>query len=322
MTTAKYAKITGTGGYLPTQVFSNADWEKRVDTSDAWIISRTGIHSRHVAQAHETASYMGSQAAQAALDWADYPAASVEMIIVATATPDKIFPATACLIQKKLGIPECIAFDIQAACTGFVYALSIADQYIRSGTVKSALVIGSELMTRTVDWSDRSTCVLFGDGAGAVLLQASESPGVLSTDLYAQGAYDEVLYIDNAFAEEGSHSKHFLKMEGQKLFKIAVTKLAEMIPVILAKHNLTADQIDWLIPHQANLRIIRSTADKLGFSMDKVVCTVATHSNTSSASIPLALDVAVRDGRIKPGQILLFEAIGGGLTWGSALVKF
>ncbi len=306
-----YTKIIGTGGYLPPTIFTNEDWEKRVETSDAWIKERSGILQRHIAGPEETASSMGAQAASAALAAAKRSPQDVQMVIVATGTPDRVFPATACLVQNKLQIPTCIAFDIQAACTGFIYALSIADQYIKAGVVDCALVIGTELMSRLIDWSDRTTCVLFGDGAGAVVLAASETPGILSTDLYAQGSYEDLLTVDK-----------YIKMQGQKVFKIAVTKLGEMAQDVLQKHQLRSDQIDWLIPHQANIRIIKATADKLNLSLDKVICTVDRHSNTSSASIPLALDVAVRDGRVKPGQMLLFEAFGGGLTWGSALVKF
>jgi 3-oxoacyl-[acyl-carrier-protein] synthase-3 len=335
----KYATITGTGGYLPSTVFTNADWEKRVDTSSEWIIDRTGIHSRHIAASNETASSMATMAAKRALEQSDTSPEEIQLIIVATGTPDKIFPATACLVQKNLKIPTCIAFDVQAACTGFVYALSIADQYIKSGAIKKALVIGSELMSRIIDWSDRNTCVLFGDGAGAVVLSASDEPGIYSTDLYAQGSLEEILTLDNM--QLGDHTAcveglqkvennnlslnelyPYIKMQGQKVFKVAVTKLGDLVTEALKKNNLSVDEIDWLIPHQANIRIIQATADKLGMSMDKVICTVATHSNTSSASIPLALDTAVRDGRVKKGQNLLFEAFGGGLTWGSALVKY
>ncbi len=333
-----YSKISGTGSYLPQTTFSNQDWEKRVETSDAWIVERTGIHSRHIAAPHETASSLATEAAKQAIAQSGLSPKEIELIIVATGAPDKIFPATACLVQKNLMIPTCIAFDLQAACTGFIYALSIADQYIKTGAIKHALIIGSELMSRLIDWSDRNTCVLFGDGAGAVVLSASDTPGVLSTHLYAEGSYDELLTVDNM--QLGDHSalitgsptenfnlpleqlNPYIKMNGQKVFKIAVTKLGEMVQDILIKHQITSDEIDWLIPHQANIRIIQATAQKLGLPMEKVICTVATHSNTSSASIPLALDVAVRDGRVKKGQTLLLEAFGAGLTWGSALVKY
>lgn len=331
----RYAKLVGTGSYLPKTVFTNAHWEKRVETSDAWIVERTGIQSRHFASQDETAATMGSYAALAALEQAACLPQEVQLIIVATATPDKIFPSTACIIQQKCQIPTCIAFDVQAACTGFMYAFSIADQFIKTGMVDCALVIGTELMSRLIDWSDRNTCVLFGDGAGAVVLKSSSEPGVLSTALYAQGKYGELLTVDNAQLTQ--HRPNALKdtlnvpiesiypyvqMQGKKVFKIAVTKLGEMVEDMLAQHRLSSEAIDWLIPHQANIRIIQATAEKLGLPMEKVICTIATHSNTSGASIPLALDMAVRDGRIKKGQMLLLEAFGGGLTWGSALVRY
>lgn len=335
----KYSKIAGTGSYLPNTIFTNADWEKRVETSDAWIFERTGIRSRHIAGKDETASSMAAIAAQRALEQSGIRVEDVQLVIVATGTPDKIFPSTACLLQQRLNMPTCIAFDVQAACTGFIYAMSVADQFIKTGMVKNALVVGSELMSRVIDWSDRSTCVLFGDGAGAVVLTASETPGILSTNLYAQGSYGDLLTVENMQLADYTgvlpgtvktdnnnidlmQLSPYVKMQGQKVFKIAVSKLGEMVKDILEKHQLHSDQIDWLVPHQANIRIIQATAEKLGMSMDKVICTVDTHSNTSSASIPLALDVAVRDGRVKPGQTLLLEAFGGGLTWGSALVQF
>lgn len=314
-----YAKITGTGSYLPEQIFTNQDWEKRVDTTHEWIVERTGIHSRHIANEKETASFMGTKAAQRAMEMAQVKPEQIQMIIVATATPDKVFPATACLIQKQLGAPQGIAFDLQAACTGFIYALSIADQYIKSGAIDCALVIGSELMSKIIDWTDRNTCVLFGDGAGAVVLQKSDEPGIMATDLVADGQFDEILFLNNA---QMGKEVSYLNMQGQKVFKLAVTKLGEIVQAVHDKYQIKPEAIDWLIPHQANVRIIKATAEKLGLPMEKVILTVQTHSNTSSASIPLALDVAVRDGRVKRGQTLLFEAFGAGLTWGSALVKF
>lgn len=335
----KYSKIAGTGSYLPPTIFTNADWEKRVETSDAWIFDRTGIRSRHIAGKDETASSMGAIAAKRALEQSGISTDDVELIIVTTGTPDKIFPSTACLLQQRLNIPTCIAFDVQAACTGFIYGLSIADQFIKTGAVKNALVVGSELMSRVIDWADRTTCVLFGDGAGAVVLKASDTPGVIATNLYAQGSFGDLLTVENMQLADYTgvlpgtvktdnnntdlaQLSPYVKMQGQKVFKTAVSKLGDMVKDIQEKHNLRADQIDWLIPHQANIRIIQAIADKLELSMDKVICTIDTHSNTSSASIPLALDVAVRDGRVKPGQMLLFEAFGGGLTWGSALVQY
>ena len=335
----KYARIIGTGSYLPPNVFTNADWEKIVETSDDWIVDRTGIRSRHFGDAQETTPNMATQAAKRAMEQAGCKPEDIEMIIVATGTNDKVFPAASCIVQSNLGIPTCAAFDVGAACSGFIYGLSIADQYIRSGAVKSAIVIGAELMSRVIDWTDRNTCVLFGDGAGAVILQASDEPGILSTHLYAQGSYGDLLTIDNAqmadlspFCSEGKKKEGYNKplsdlhpyvqMQGQKVFKLAVTKLDEMVRDIQNKHQLTPDQIDWLVPHQANIRIIKATAEKLGLPMEKVICTVDTHSNTSSASIPLALDRAVRDGKIKRGDTLMLEGFGGGLAWGSALIKY
>lgn len=327
-----HTRIVGTGGYLPEEVFTNADWERRVDTSDAWIIERTGIRSRHIAAQNETASDLGKKAAQKALEAAHCSPDAIELIIVATGTPDKVFPSTACILQEKLGIPTCIAFDVQAACTGFIYALSIAEKFIKSGEIKKALVVGTELMSRLIDWSDRNTCVLFGDGAGAVVLEASETPGILSTQLFADGSYGSLLTVDSM--QLGNHTATenrnlpletlypYVKMDGRKIFKIAVTKLGKLVEDTLKEQNLQPDQIDWLIPHQANIRIIQAMADKLAMPMSKVICTIDTHSNTSSASIPLAMDVAIRDGRVKPGQLLLLEAFGGGLTWGSALVRY
>lgn len=336
----KYSRIIGTGGYLPKQIMTNADWEKRVDTTAEWIYDRTGIRQRHIADQTETASYMGAQAAQKALAACGKTGDDIDMIIVSTAAPDKVFPSTACFIQKSLGIKHnCMSLDVQAACTGFIYAMSIADQFIKTGAIKRALVIGSEVMSRLINWSDRATCVLFGDGAGCVILEASDEPGILSTHLYADGNQDQLLSVDNVqLADHSGLTRNSVKtnnaslpisdfdpyvhMEGRKVFKVAVTRLGQLVEEIKEKHQLTEHDIDWLIPHQANIRIIKATADKLGVDLDKVIVTVEKHSNTSSASIPLALDTAVRDGRIKPGQTLLLEAFGAGLTWGSALVKY
>lgn len=335
-----YSRICGTGSYLPEKVMSNDDWEKRVETSSEWILDRTGIQQRHISSSHETSAYMGTQAAKRALEAAGKSAQDIDMIIVATGAPDKIFPSTACFIQKQLGITHnCPAFDIQAACTGFIYALSVADQFMKSGQIKCALVVGSEMMSRLINWSDRGTCVLFGDGAGCVLLERSEEPGILSTYLYADGNQDEILSVDNIQLADHtgmipevektdtpslaiSDYYPYVKMDGKRVFKVAVTRLGELVEEIKNKHQLGEHDIDWLVPHQANIRIIKATAEKLGVPLDKVILTVGQHSNTSSASIPLALDVAVRDGRIKRGQTLLFEAFGAGLTWGSALIKF
>ena len=335
-----YSRICGTGSYLPKRSMSNQEWEQRVDTSSDWIMDRTGIRLRHIADQHETSAFMGTEAAKKALEASGKSANDIDMIIVATGAPDKIFPSTACFIQKRLGITHnCPAFDIQAACTGFIYALSIADKFIKTGHAKCVLVVGTELMSRLINWSDRTTCVLFGDGAGCVLLEPSDKPGILSTYLYADGNQDEILSVGNIqladhsgmipdvektdnFNAPISDYYPYVKMDGKKVFKVAVTRLGELVEEIKAKHQLSEHDIDWLVPHQANIRIIKATAEKLGISLDKVILTVETHSNTSSASIPLALDTAVRDGRIKPGQTLLFEAFGAGLTWGSALVKF
>lgn len=336
----KYSRICGTGSYLPKKVMSNAEWEKRVDTSADWILDRTGIQNRHIADKNETCSYMGAQAALKALQAAGKKAEDIDMIIVSTGATDKIFPSTACFIQKHLGITNnCPAFDVQAACTGFIYALSIADQFIKTGQVKCALVVGTEQMSRLINWNDRNTCVLFGDGAGCVLLEPSNEPGIYSTYLYADGHQDEILWVDNVQLADhtglisGTEKTEtpsmpisdyypYVNMDGKKVFKIAVTRLGELVEEIKHKHELDAHAIDWMVPHQANIRIIKATAEKLGVPLDKVILTVGEHSNTSSASVPLALDTAVRDGRIKRGQTLLFEAFGAGLTWGSALVRF
>ena len=335
----KHSKITGTGGYLPPGVMTNKDWEDRIETSHQWIVERTGIHSRHIAGPDETASGMALKASQQALQAADLAPEKVQLIIVATATPDKVFPSTACFVQQHLNTPICIAFDIQAACSGFIYALSIADQFIKNGQVTNALVIGTELMSRLIDWSDRNTCVLFGDGAGAVVLQASNEPGIRSTRLYADGHQSSILQADSL--QMGDHTKHldhltptdnpgqrleeinpFIQMKGKHVFKQAVHRLGELVQEIQLDPELVEQPIDWLVPHQANIRIIKAMAEKLGLPMSKVICTIENHANTSSASIPLALDVAVRDGRIQPGHNLVFEAFGAGLTWGSAFVTF
>lgn len=336
----KHSRIIGTGHYLPKQVKTNEDWEKVVDTSSEWIYERTGIKQRHIASHQETASFMGAQAAKQALEAANVTPDQIDLIIVSTGAPDKLFPSTACFIQKHLGIQHhCTAFDVQAACTGFIYALSIADQFIKTGKVRRALVIGAEVMSRLINWDDRSTCVLFGDGAGCVVLGESTEPGIISTYLYADGNQDELLAVDNMQLADHSglvpntqktHNASlpisdfypYVQMAGKKVFKIAVTRFGELAEEIKQKHQLTEHDIDWLVPHQANIRIIKATAEKLGVPLDKVILTIEKHSNTSSASIPLALDVAIRDGRIQKGQKLLFEAFGAGLTWGSALVHY
>lgn len=336
----KYSRICATGSYLPQQRMSNEAWEARVETTSEWILERTGIENRHIANEEETSATMGARAAEKALEACGKQAQEIDMIIVATGAPDKIFPSTACFIQKKLGIQNhCPAFDVQAACTGFIYALSIADQFIKNGLVKCALVVGTEQMSRLINWTDRKTCVLFGDGAGCVLLEPSDEPGIISSYLYADGHQDEILSVDNIQLADHtglvsgvdkvdtpnkpiSDYYPYVHMDGKKVFKVAVTRFGELVEEVKQKHQLDEHQIDWLVPHQANIRIIKATADKLDLPLDKVILTVREHSNTSSASIPLALDTAVRDGRIQKGHTLLFKAFGAGLTWGSALLKF
>jgi 3-oxoacyl-[acyl-carrier-protein] synthase-3 len=314
-----YSQIIGTGGYLPERIFTNFDFEKIVETSNEWIVERTGIHSRHIAADHESALSMSENAARKAMDAAGIHPNELGMIIVATTTPSKAFPSTACLLQERFGIGGCPAFDLNStACAGFMYGLSIADQFIRQGAIKKALVIGSELASRVIDWTDRSTCILFGDGAGAVVVGASKEPGILSTHLHADGTHKDILYLDTLIGKE----RTYMKMEGNQLFKIAVNVLGDLFDETLAANGLQKSDIDWLVPHQANLRIIQAMAKKLDLPMEKVVVTLDTQANTSSASIPLALDKAVRDGRIKHGDMLLLEGIGGGLAWGSALIKY
>jgi 3-oxoacyl-[acyl-carrier-protein] synthase-3 len=317
-----YSRIAGTGGYLPEEIRSNDDISKMVDTSDSWIYERTGIKNRHVAASHETASSMAEVVARQALEAAGMDAQEIDLIVLASSTPDRVFPSAACLLQQRLEIRDCAAFDVSAACSGFIYALSIADQYIKSGTAKKVLVIGSELNTRVVDWTDRGTCILFGDGAGGVILEASEEPGVLSTHIHSDGKYKDLLYLPNPQAEIKSEEDGNIVMKGNEVFRIAVNTLGRIVEETLAANNMTRDEIDWLVPHQANTRIIGATAKKLKMSMDHVVMTLEDQGNTSSASVPLALNEAVRDGRIKRGQTILLEAFGGGFTWGSALIKY
>ena len=319
------SKITGTGGYLPEKVVTNADLEKIVDTTDEWITSRTGIKKRHLVVDGETTCDLAEKAAIDAMDAAGITKDDIDLIIVATTTPDRIFPSTACLLQDRLDIHGCTAFDVQAVCTGFVYALGVADKFIKSGTHKTALVIGAETMSRTVDWNDRTTCVLFGDGAGAVILEASDEPGILSTHLHADGKYKELLTVPAGVSENPAlfqSGEAYMQMKGNEVFKMAVNTLGRIVDETLAANNMEKSDIDWLVPHQANIRIINATAKKLGMSTDHVVVTVDEHGNTSAASVPLALNVAVRDGRIKRGETILLEAFGGGFTWGSALIKY
>ncbi len=318
-----YTRIIGTGSYLPKQIVSNDELAKRVDTSDEWIFTRTGIRSRHIASGEETSSYMGHQASLKALAAAELQASDLDMIIVATTTPDKGLPNTACLLQERLGISAIPAFDITVACAGFIYALSVADQFIRTGSAKTILVVGAEVLTAVTDWSDRSTCVLFGDGAGAVIVQGSEKPGILSTHLHADGRQKDNLYIPSPLPGQArADEPSYIRMQGREVFRFAVKALGDVVEEALKANHLPQSAIDWLIPHQANLRIITATAEKLQLSMDKVVVTVDRHANTSAASVPLALDEAVRDGRIQRGQTLLLEAIGGGFVWGSALIVY
>lgn len=318
----KYSRIAGTGSYLPKRVLTNAELEKMVDTTDDWIVERTGIHSRHIANADELTSQMGAQAAVQALNMANVTADELDLIVVATSTPDLIFPSTACLLQEQIGAKHCGAFDISSACAGFVYALSVADQFIRNQNAKTVLVVGAEAMSRLIDWHDRKTCVLFGDGAGAVVLQASDQPGIHSTHLHADGRYKDILFVPTRLPNNHVSEVGYLQMAGQSVFKLAVQVLDEMMDEVLANNNILKGAVDWLIPHQANIRIIQAMAKKLELPLEKVVITLGSHGNTSAASIPLALDVAVRAGRIKRGEKLLLEGLGGGMTWGSALITF
>jgi len=313
--------LIGVGTYLPEQVVTNADLEKRVDTSDAWIRERTGIIQRHLAAPHETAAFMATGAARDALAHAGITADTVDAILLATSTPDQAFPATAVRVQAALGMTHGFAFDLAAACSGFIYGLSVADALIRTGQVRTVLVIGSEVYSRIVDWTDRSTCVLFGDGAGAVVLQAgaADGPGLLSTHLHSDGSTGDLLYVDGAVGRP--ECSGFLRMNGREIFRHAVSKLAGAVDEALAANGMSYADIDWLVPHQANKRIIDAMGKKLGLPPERVVVTVDRHANTSAASIPLAFAEAVRDGRIKPGDLVLMEALGGGLTWGSALLR-
>ncbi len=320
----KYSQILGTGSYLPEKILTNFDLEKIVDTTNEWIVERTGIRRRHIAEKHETALTMGEKAARNAMDAAGITPEEIGMIIVATTTPEKMFPSTACLLQQRFGIAGCPAFDLNStACAGFMYAFSIADQYIRQGAIKYALVMGSEVMSRIVDWSDRTTCVLFGDGAGAVVLGASNKPGVLSTHLHADGTHKDVLSLDHSIGRPiDVEEELYIKMTGNQLFKLAVNILGDLFDETLEANSMKKSDVDWLVPHQANIRIIQAMAKKLDLPLDRVAITLEDQGNTSSASIPLALDKAVRDGRIQHGNTLLLEGFGGGLAWGSALIKY
>ncbi|MEO8038411.1 MAG: beta-ketoacyl-ACP synthase III [Betaproteobacteria bacterium] len=317
-----HARIVGTGAYLPEKVLTNRDLESMVDTSDEWIFSRTGIRERHIAAPNEHASDLAFHAAKQALHAANIEPAKIGLIIVATTTPDMIFPSTACILQSKLGIHGCPAFDVQAVCTGFVYALATADLFIRAGHCEHALVVGSEVFTRILDWNDRGTCVLFGDGAGAVVVSRSDQPGILASRMHADGSYAGILSVPGTVCGGRIEGSPFVAMEGNAVFKLAVRVLGEVAEEVLPLARLEKSQIDWLIPHQANTRIIESAARKLGLGMERVVVTVDRHGNTSAASIPLALDTAVRDGRIRPGHNVLLEGVGGGFTWGAVAMRW
>jgi len=320
-----YSRIKGTGSYLPEKILTNHDLEKLVDTTDEWIVERTGIKERHIAADDQTTCDLAEQAARAAIEHAGITAQDIDLIIVATTTPDRVFPSTACLLQQRLGISGCAAFDVQAVCTGFVYALGVADKFIKSGSNKCALVIGAETMSRITDWTDRGTCILFGDGAGAAILEASEEPGVLSTHLHADGKYEDLLTVDGGVSSDYAKVENgtaYMRMKGNEVFKMAVNTLGRIVDETLAANNMQKSDVTWLVPHQANIRIINATARKLQMSTDHVVVTVDKHGNTSAASVPLALDTAVRDGRIQRGDTILLEAFGGGFTWGSALIKY
>ncbi|MER0215627.1 MAG: ketoacyl-ACP synthase III [Nitrosomonas sp.] len=317
-----YSRITGTGSYLPEKILTNLDLERMVDTSDEWIRTRTGITQRHIASEDQVASDLALYACQNAMQAAGVTSQDIDLIIVATTTPDMIFPSTACILQNKLGIENCPAFDVQAVCSGFVYALATADMFVSSGKCRNALVVGSEIYSKILDWNDRSTCVLFGDGAGAVVLSQSDQPGILSTHLHASGSHSNILSAPGSISGGKVQGTPYINMEGNAVFKFAVKVLEEVVQEAMAKNDLQSTDIDWLIPHQANIRIIQSTARKLGLPMDKVVVAVDKHGNTSAASIPLALDMAVRDGRIQRDQLVLLEGVGGGFTWGAVLLRW
>ena len=318
-----YARLIGTGSYLPGLPVSNDDLAARgIETSDEWIVTRTGIRSRHLAEPGTTSSELGLIAAQRALEMAGLSAGDLDLIIVATSTPDFVFPSTACLIQGKLGNKGAAAFDVQAVCAGFTYALGVAEKFIRSGSHKKALVIGAEVFSRILDWNDRGTCVLFGDGAGAVVLEAAERPGILATAMHADGSQNGILNVPGQICGGQVTGDPFLRMDGQAVFKFAVRVLADVAEEVCHGAGIQTSDVDWLIPHQANIRIIEATGKKLGVDRSKVIVTVDRHGNTSAASVPLALDEAVRDGRIKPGQKVLLEGVGGGFTWGAALLEF
>ena len=317
-----FSRIAGTGGYIPAQVLTNADLAKRIDTSDEWVRTRTGICERRIAADDEQTSDLALAASLQALDASKIAPADVDLIIVATTTPDMIFPSTACILQAKLGARGGPAFDVQAVCGGFVYALGIADHMVKNGAARNALVVGAEIYSRILDWNDRGTCVLFGDGAGAVVVVPADAPGILSSHLHADGSYSDILTVPGSIANGAVRGTPFVKMDGAAVYKFAVKVLADVAMEALAANKLSPDAIDWLIPHQANIRIMESTMKKLGLPLERMVSTVDRHANTSAASIPLALDVAVRDGRIVAGQHVLLVGVGGGFTWGSVLIRW
>jgi 3-oxoacyl-[acyl-carrier-protein] synthase III len=321
----RYSKIAGTGGYLPENALTNLDLEKMVDTTDAWIRERTGIVKRHIAEPGQTCSDLAEPAARRAMDAAGVGPGDIDLIVMATTTPDQFFPSTACLLQRRLGIHGCAAFDVQAVCSGFIYALGVADMFIKTGAAHCALVVGSEVLSRILDWTDRNTCVLFGDGAGAVVLRAADEPGIIAAKLHADGDYKELLEVPAGIGigydrAQGRHP--YMTMQGNEVFKFAVRTLGRIVDETLENTGLERSDVDWLVPHQANIRIIQATARKLDLPMERVVVTVDEHGNTSAASIPLALDAAVRDGRIRRGENVLMEAFGGGFTWGAVLAAF
>jgi 3-oxoacyl-[acyl-carrier-protein] synthase-3 len=315
-----YSKIIGTGSYLPEKILSNLDLEKMFETTDEWITTRTGIKERHIVAAHQYTSDLAVEASKQAIEASGIDSNKIDLIIVATTTPDKIFPSTACIVQTKLGLSLCPAFDLQAVCSGFVYALSVADNFIKTGAAKCVLVIGADTMSRITDYSDRSNAILWGDGGGAVILEASDQPGILSTHIHADGSYEKLLHVPSGVSHQ--KGKATIEMQGNQVFKIAVNTLDSIVDETLEMNQLDKSDIDWLVPHQANIRILEATAKKLNMSMDRVIVTIDRHGNTSAASIPLALDTAIREHKIKRGETLLMEAFGGGFTWGSALIKY
>jgi 3-oxoacyl-[acyl-carrier-protein] synthase-3 len=317
----RYSRVLGTGSYLPAKVVTNGDLEAMVDTTDQWIRERTGILKRHIAAEGETCVDLAEAAARSAIEAAGLNPADIDLIVYATTTPDQVFPSSACLLQQRLDIHGCPAFDIQAVCTGFVYAVSVADKFIRTGCASRTLVVGAETLSRLLNWEDRGTAILFGDGAGAVVLGASDEPGIFSAHIHADGAYKDLLQVPAGIGN-GQKGSPYLEMRGNEVFRVAVTTLGRIVDETLEANGMTQADVDWLIPHQANIRIIQATARKLSLPMDRVVVTVDEHGNTSAASIPLAFDQAVRDGRIRRGETLLMEAFGGGFTWGSVLVRY